>query len=85
MTPNNSPIIEHMIIFDNNEDAEQIVEIRRENMDNRITPEQRHNIEENLTICRRANLLVVLELSNPEFRRQFAMEKWGFKESEIGL
>jgi hypothetical protein len=80
-----SILVEHVILFDTVEDAKVLEEIRRENMDNRITPEQRHNIEENLTLCRRANMWVVLELSNPDYRATFAEEKWGFKESEYGI
>lgn len=84
-TPNGNILIEHAILFDTNDDADLVVEIRRENMENQITQERRYNINQNMTLCQRANLLVILELSNPEYRETFAKEKWGFRDSEIGV
>lgn len=84
-TPNGNLLIEHALLFDENEDADLVVEIRRDHMDNQISQERKHNINQNMTLCHRANLLVILELSNPEYREEFAREKWGFRESEIGV
>lgn len=84
-TPRGNLLIEHALLFDTNEDADLVVEIRREHMENEISQERRHNIDQNMTLCQRANLLVIVELSTPEYREEFAREKWGFRSSEIGV
>lgn len=85
LTPNDTPMLEHYILFKTTEDARRVQDLRRDHMNNVLNQEARYNIDANLTICRRANLLVLLELGSAEYRREFAMEKWGFKESEIGV
>lgn len=85
LTPSGTPMLEHHILFKTTADAKRVEELRRDHMDNDLNQEARANIDANLTMCRRANLIVLLELATEDYRRDFALNKWGFKEGEIGV
>lgn len=83
--PGDKRIIEHRLLFENAEDARKILELRKANMENNLSQEEAYNINANVTFCRRANMIILLELSTPDYRATYAREKFGMREDEIGV
>lgn len=83
--PDGNRLIAHEVLFNNTEEARAFVRLRRAGIDKMTDRDARYRVEEKYTMCRRANLVVLLELSTNSYRREFAAERWGFSGRQIGV
>lgn len=83
--PEGNRMIVHEVLFGTSADAREFARLRRAGLDKMTDSEARYQVEEKYTLCRRANLLVLLELSTNSYRRKFAGERWGFGGRQIGV
>lgn len=83
--PEGNRMIAHEILFDTSEAAREFARLRRAGLDKMTDSEARYQVEQKYTLARRANLLVLLELSSNSYRRKFAEERWGFGGRQIGI
>ncbi len=80
-----SRMISHEILFDTSHDANEFVRLRRAGLDKMPDHDSRYKVEEKYTLCRRGNLVVLLELSTISYRRLLAEKRWGFSGRQIGV
>lgn len=83
--PEGMSLLTHQILFGSTEDAKEFVRLRAAGLDKMTDTELKFRIREKVTLCRRANLVVILEQSTPDYRRTFAQGKWGFRARQIDL
>jgi hypothetical protein len=83
--PDAERLICHEVLFGSTHDAIEFVRLRRAGLDKMPDNDSRYRVQEKYTLCRRANLVVLLEQSNTSYRREFARTRWGFGARQIDL
>jgi hypothetical protein len=83
--PDGNRLISHELLFATSRDGQAFVRLRQAGLDKMPDNDSRYKVEEKYTLCRRANLVVLLELSSISYRRTIAGKRWGFSGRQIGV
>jgi hypothetical protein len=83
--PGGRRLLVHEVLLATPEDAQEAVKLRRDNMDTNLSQEFLQTINASMTVCRRANFVVIFELATSDFREEAARKMYGFRTREIGL
>lgn len=76
---------EYIVLFATAADAKEFVRLRRAGLDKLTDNDRRYQIENSISVSRRANLVVLFRGSTSDNRRSFALKKWGFGPDQTDL
>lgn len=85
LDPADGKLICHQVLFASTHDAREFIHLRQAGLDKMGNNDARYRVQQKYTVCRRANLIVLLEDSETGYRREFARKRWGFAPRQIDL